>query len=86
MNSDPAFMLVMLEKFFSELPKQNEKIQALIKQEEFIEAAEITHKVHGSAAYCGTPALKKSAKQLEIALREKDEEKFAYLIRDFILI
>ena len=85
MNSDPAFMLVMLEKFFSELPKQNEKIQALIKQEEFIEAAEITHKVHGSAAYCGTPALKKSAKQLEIALREKDEEKIRLSHKRFYL-
>ncbi|MGB1742102.1 MAG: ATP-binding protein [Cycloclasticus sp.] len=85
MNSDPAFMLVMLEKFFSELPKQNEKVQALIKQEEFIEAAEITHKVHGSAAYCGTPALKKSAKQLEIVLREKDEEKIRLSHKRFYL-
>lgn len=70
MNADPAFMLIMLTKFFAELPKQRDNISINIQQEKLIDAAEIVHKVHGSAAYCGTPLLKATSKQLEVALRE----------------
>ncbi|MBL4743335.1 MAG: response regulator, partial [Cycloclasticus sp.] len=72
MNADHALMLIMFQKFFSELHKQNGTISQLIQQESISEAAEAVHKVHGSAAYCGTPLLKISSKQLEISLREND--------------
>lgn len=74
MNSDTAFMLIMLEKLFSELPKQDSSISTLIEKNNYLEAADVAHKVHGSAAYCGTSLLKSSAKKLEISLRENDKE------------
>lgn len=74
MNSDHSFMFIMLEKFFSELPQHNEVISKLIKQNSLVEAADAVHKVHGSAAYCGTPLLKSIAKKLEIVLRENDRD------------
>jgi len=74
MNADHSFMFIMLEKFLSELPKQDALILKLIEQNHFMDAADVVHKVHGSAAYCGTPLLKLSAKQLETSLRKNDHE------------
>ncbi len=74
MNADPLFMSIMLEKFFSELPKYETSISKLIMQGDFKEAAAIVHKAHGSAAYCGTPSIKLSAKQLEEALASSDKQ------------
>lgn len=73
MNADHSFMLIMLEKFLSELPKQSEDISELIGQNNIVDAAEAVHKIHGSAAYCGTPLLKSAAKKLELVLRENDK-------------
>lgn len=74
MKADPLFMSIMLEKFFSELPKHDAKISLLIQQCNFKSAADSVHKVHGSAAYCGTPSLKISAKQLEESLAKTNNE------------
>ena len=73
MNADPLFMSIMLEKFFSELPKYEASISKLIKQGDYKEAAAIVHKTHGSASYCGTPSLKLSAKLLEDALTSSEK-------------
>jgi len=74
MNAEPSLIYIMLTKFFAELPFQHSEITNLLKQEKLIEAAEIVHKIHGSAAYCGTPLLKTASKQLEVALRSNDTE------------
>jgi two-component system sensor histidine kinase BarA len=73
MNADPLFMSIMLEKFFSELPKYEASISKFIKQGDYKEAAAIVHKTHGSASYCGTPSLKLSAKLLEDALTSSEK-------------
>ena len=83
MNADPAFMLMMLQKFFSELAKQNASVSKLIKQRNYKEAAEAVHRVHGSAAYCGTPLLKLSSKQFEISLRKADMENIPLAHKQF---
>jgi len=85
MNADPVFMLLMLEKFFSELAKQNDSVSKLVKQSSYKDAAEIVHKVHGSAAYCGTPLLKLSSKQLEISLRMGDMKDIPLAHKEFCL-
>jgi len=74
MNAGPSLIYIMLTKFFAELPSQHSDITNLLEQEKLIEAAEIVHKIHGSAAYCGTPLLKTASKQLEVALRSNDTE------------
>jgi len=75
MNTGPNLIYIMLTKFFAELPSQHSDITNLLEQGKLIEAAEVVHKIHGSAAYCGTPLLKTASKQLEIALRSNDAEK-----------
>ncbi|PHS71176.1 MAG: hybrid sensor histidine kinase/response regulator [Cycloclasticus sp.] len=69
MNADTQFILHILNKFFAELPEQLNSISHDVKQNELKNAAETAHKVHGSAAYCGTPLLKNASKQLETNLR-----------------
>lgn len=74
MSADPAFIYIMLNKFFTELPIQQQQISILLEEYKTIEAADIVHKTSGSAAYCGTPILRVICKQLESALRENDTQ------------
>ncbi len=77
MNADPEFMLIMLSKFFVELPHQLDHVAKLLSQNLWAEAADVVHKTSGSAAYCGTPLLRVIAKQFETTLRENNEQAIA---------
>jgi len=77
MNAGPELIYIMLTKFFAELPTQLNDIEHLLEQNKRNEAAEIVHKVHGSAAYCGTPAIKLASKAFETALRSNNTEEIA---------
>jgi signal transduction histidine kinase/CheY-like chemotaxis protein/HPt (histidine-containing phosphotransfer) domain-containing protein len=83
LNAEPDFMRIILQKFFAELPTQRDDISKHITCKKLLEAAEVVHKVHGSAAYCGTPVLKKIAKQLETSLRENDVANINSLLQEF---
>jgi len=72
MKADDDFMLFILDKFFQELPEQQKSIRHHISTIAYEKAAEIVHKVQGSAAYCGTFSLKIAAKQLESDLRNNN--------------
>ena len=72
MKADDDFMLFILDKFFQELPEQQKSIRHHISTNAYEKAAEIVHKVQGSAAYCGTFSLKSAAKQLESDLRNNN--------------
>lgn len=84
MNANEAFILIMLNKFFSDLPDQLREISFDMQQNDMQKAAETVHKVHGSAAYCGTPAFKIASKQFEIALREKNTSLIPAAYQQFI--
>lgn len=84
MNADPSFVSIILTKFFTELPQQHTHIAHNIEEEQLIHAAEIVHKVHGSAAYCGASLLKLTSKQLEVILRENDTENLVSAHEKFI--
>lgn len=72
MKADDDFMLFILDKFFQELPEQQKSIRHHISTNAYEKAAEIVHKVQGSAAYCGTFSLKIAAKKLESDLRNNN--------------
>jgi len=72
MNSDKKLLKIILRKFFNELSSQRTTILSNIQQGDFMEAAEIIHKVQGSCAYCGANALQFTTKQLETDLRNKE--------------
>ncbi len=64
----------IIEKLLDELPLQLEMITNALSNQDYTNAKDIVHKVHGSAAFCGIPKLKNLAEDLEIALENKDEE------------
>lgn len=68
MNGDKALIRTLLTKLSQELPDQLARIEQLIEKQNYEQARDMVHKVHGSAAYCATPRLKQSAKVLETAL------------------
>jgi len=72
MNADEQFISIMLNKFFSDLPDMLRDITFDMQQNEIQKVAETVHKVHGSAAYCGTPQLKAASKEFETTLRQKN--------------
>ncbi len=72
MNNDVELIALLLNKFFMALPEQISATVGYIKIGDYEAAAEVAHKIHGSAAYCGTPRIKLAAKQLEVDLREQE--------------
>ena len=68
MNSDPLFLISMLNKFFSELEVQLDDIKSALEQRLFNKALDIVHKIHGAASYCGMERLTSAAKALENSL------------------
>jgi two-component system sensor histidine kinase BarA len=62
--------LEVARKLFEELPMQLATIEHALERREQDEAARITHKVHGSASFCGLEELRRAAKGLESKLLE----------------
>lgn len=59
----------LLQRFIDELDSALALIQQGLDQEDAEQAYEHTHRLHGSAAYCGVPALKNAAHRLEEAVK-----------------
>jgi len=66
-NADLAKELLGL--LLKELPTQKELINNAYTENNSNDFWEHVHKTHGSTAYCGVPALKDCAKQLEMAIK-----------------
>lgn len=62
--------LEIARKLFEELPEQLATIEQALGRREQDEAARVTHKVHGSASFCGLEELRRAAKGLESKLLE----------------
>jgi len=69
MGNDPAVASLIINKFIKELPLQVNTLKKQLDHKEWSQAADTVHKIHGSAAYCGTKSLKFSAKEFENNLR-----------------
>ena len=62
----------LFEKLFSELPQQVSAIDKAMENQDFLMAIDVTHKLHGSASFCGLTDIRNPAEMLEICLRKND--------------
>jgi two-component system sensor histidine kinase BarA len=59
-------------KLFAELPEQLAAIKSALRKTDWQEAAHWTHKVHGTASFCGLEELRRDAKALETVLLDAE--------------
>lgn len=64
--------LTIFKKLFEEFPMQITSIKDALAHQHFQSAQEITHKLHGSASFCGLTTIQRSANLLENCLIGKD--------------
>ncbi|MFI3155235.1 MAG: Hpt domain-containing protein [Methylococcaceae bacterium] len=64
--------LTIFEKLFEELPRQINDIKEALKNKQYDEAKEITHKLNGSSSFCGLLEIQQSANTLESCLSNND--------------
>ncbi len=81
MNNDLELIELLLNKFFKALPEQIIATKAYINAGDYKAAEEVAHKIHGSAAYCGTPRIKQAAKQLEVDLEKQEPARISQAVQ-----
>ncbi|WP_235209291.1 Hpt domain-containing protein [Methylobacter sp. BBA5.1] len=66
--------LTIFKKLFEELPEQISAINKALNSREYTLARQITHKLHGSASFCGLTDMQEAAHALESCLLNQDFE------------
>ena len=61
-----------------ELPELSEKLNNAITDNNLEAMWDHAHKMYGSTAYCGIPALRATLQSLESAIKEQDLDKITY--------
>lgn len=61
----------MMKDLLNDLPIHLKSIQQAYQQNDLGALKEAVHHLHGALCYCGTPSLKEAARNLEIAVIEK---------------
>lgn len=69
----------MIRMLQEALPDDFETIKVDYTNQDYDSLQKHVHKLHGAASYCGTPALKKAALELELALKDKQLDNVAEL-------
>lgn len=76
----------LFEMLLKELPGLKQKLTIAIRENDLQGCREHTHKLYGSTAYCGVPALREAAQFMERSVKAEDitqiEEKFSLLARE----
>lgn len=67
-KNNQRLTLTIFEKLFEELPTQIQGIQEALENKQYDLAQEITHKLNGSASFCGLHDIQQSANTLERSL------------------
>jgi len=62
----------IIQMLVDELPKQNLLLQTAFEQHDWKQLDYLTHKLSGSAAYCGMEQIKKYSHIVNKTIREKD--------------
>lgn len=65
----------LFEMLLKELPILKQKLNIAIKENDLQGCWDHAHKIHGSTAYCGVPALKAAAQVMELAVKDENMEK-----------
>jgi two-component system sensor histidine kinase BarA len=61
----------------NELPNYRNTIKQHYDSGDYEVLLEVVHKLHGSATYCGVPALKEAAAEMETHLKQRAEGSYA---------
>lgn len=75
--------LTLFEKLFEELPRQIIDIEEALENKQYDLAQAITHKLNGSASFCGLTDIQQPANALEICLVKND---YAAIDRQFLML
>jgi HPt (histidine-containing phosphotransfer) domain-containing protein len=67
-QNNQRLTLTLFEKLFEELPRQIIQIKDALENKQYDHAKEITHKLNGSASFCGLADIQKPANTLESSL------------------
>ena len=71
-KNNQSLTLTIFEKLFEELPMQIEGIHEALDNKHYDVAQEITHKLNGSASFCGLEAIQQAAHALESSFLNHD--------------
>lgn len=82
-KNNQRLALTIFEKLFEELPSQIICIKAALKNKQYDIATEITHKLNGSASFCGLTDIQHAANVLESHLIKND---YADIHRHFLTL
>ena len=74
-NAD--LMRELFETFLGSIGPHWEELRQLCRAKNWTELYDSAHRLHGSAAYCGVPAIKSAVKELETAAAAGDEKTVA---------
>ncbi|MDH5444693.1 MAG: Hpt domain-containing protein [Gammaproteobacteria bacterium] len=75
-GDDPDLAKDLLQMLFAELPDLLEKLKQALTDNNKTAIWDHTHKIHGSTAYCGVPALRAAAHSMEQLIRDELESEF----------
>lgn len=64
-NNNRNLAFTILDKLFEELPSQINAIKEALENQRYAQAQEVTHKLHGSASFCGLVDIQQAANTLE---------------------
>ncbi len=76
-GGDPALAKDLLQMLFAELPDLLEELKKALADNNKSAIWDHTHKIHGSTAYCGVPALRAAAHSMEQLIRDEMEAEFS---------
>lgn len=76
-GGNPQIAAELFDLLIQELPHQREALSRAYTADDRVELRKLTHKLVGSASYCGTPALKAAAQDLEAALPDDEPQTIA---------
>ena len=73
-GGNPDLSKELFTMLLKELPDQKEKLNQAFAKGDNQAIWNHSHKLYGSTAYCGVPALRKAAKELEEAIKAQTED------------
>ena len=83
-GGNPAIAAELLALLLKELPSQREALNQAFATSDPAKLRELNHKLHGSARYCGTPALMNSTRELAKILSTGPSASIAKAFADVI--
>jgi len=75
-GDDPVLAKDLMQMLIAELPDLLGKLKQALTDKDHPALWDHAHKIHGSTAYCGVPALKSAAHDLEALIKQEDEAGF----------